>query len=453
MSQTKYDYQGIIEEETVRKGESAHAKLLQRVSYGSSVLECGPAYGFMTRYMTQVLHCQVFVVEIDPDAFAHVMQYAQGGVCADLEEDGWMESLEGRQFDVILYADVLEHLRDPQAVLTKMKRFLSPNGIVLLSVPNVAHGDIIMNQLCDRFTYTPLGLLDNTHIHLFARKNLREMIQNAGYFLAEETCIRRQLFSSEQGAFLPEDPHERAVLEESLLLHPTREIQQFICRLSLQRTVTVSDVDQDDADAVFPLRKARFFFDTGEGYSESRKQEVAAVQRGDRLLYRLNLPEGCISVRYDPVEERKCILGNVFATINEKPVPVVPLNGLALGTDIFFCDEDPQIEIKVGSGDGMVLKLETELVILCSTVRDNACDFVDKAFDAVQKWSFIKSEEVRAGAEAYEKLRGELSRIEGELVKVQYAYQAISTSGYWKVTKPLRMITDCIKSLLRQGKE
>ena len=111
-----------------------------------------------------------------------------------------MDSLPDGAFDYILYADVLEHLRDPQVVLAKMKRFLKPDGVVLLSVPNVANGDIIANLLCDQFTYTPLGLLDNTHIHLFARKSLHDMIRTAGYYLAQESCTRVPLFATEQGA-------------------------------------------------------------------------------------------------------------------------------------------------------------------------------------------------------------------------------------------------------------
>lgn len=244
MSAEKYDYSVSLSEEDVQNGATSQAKLLQMVSPQSTVLECGPAYGIMTRYMKEKLDCRVYIIELDKAGFEHTRPYAEGGVCANLEDDAWMEQIPVNFFDYILYADVLEHLREPQAVLAKMRRFLKPTGSVLLSVPNVAHGDIIMNLMCDQFTYTPTGLLDNTHIHLFARKNLHEMIQSAGYHLYKESCIRVQPFCSEQGRFLPASPKTAVKLGRFLRHHTTRDVFQFICQLTLIESVPVSDIEQ-----------------------------------------------------------------------------------------------------------------------------------------------------------------------------------------------------------------
>lgn len=361
MNDGKYDYQFVLDEKTVQQGDSSHAKILQQVKPGSVVLECGPADGVMTRYLKETLGCTVYILELDPVCYAHASRYADGGACANLEEDGWMSTLQAGTFDAILYADVLEHLRDPQAVLTKMKRFLKPDGRVLLSVPNIANGDIIANLLCDQFTYTPLGLLDNTHIHLFARKNLQEMIRAAGYYLERESCTQVPLFATEQGKFIPEE--RRSALKHAMLDHPTYHIYQYICKLSQTKSETVSEID-DAMGADIVRTESRFYLDFGAGLSEESRVNIQPEVLADgRLRYTVELPEGCISVRYDPVELRPCILREMTAQADGTSITAQPLNGIDVGGSIFFSSEDPQVAILPPAG-ARLLTVETSLILL-----------------------------------------------------------------------------------------
>ena len=240
MANEKYNYGYSLNEELVRQGEDSHCKILQKVSPNSAVLECGPAYGIMTKYLKENLCCEVQIIEYDKDSFEQAMQFADGGICVDIEEDSWLGNFEDSSFDYIIYADILEHLRNPQTVLEKMRRFLKPNGSVLLSVPNVAHGDIILNLLGDRFNYTPLGLLDNTHIHLFARENVWAMVKDAGYYVAEEACIRSSLFATEQGKFLSLEFSER--IKQFFSAYPNKDVYQFIYRLTLNEVEPESEI-------------------------------------------------------------------------------------------------------------------------------------------------------------------------------------------------------------------
>ena len=240
MNEKKYYLGTIITKEDVEMEVDSQTKLLKMISPEATVLECGPGGGAMTRYLKEVLHCTVYIIEFDPEYYRHAMLYSDGGVCANLEDDNWMDQFDDASFDYILYADVLEHLHDPQKVLSKMKRYLKPDGSALLSVPNVAHGDIIINLLCDQFMYTPTGLLDNTHVHLFARKSLHAMIHEAGYYLARETYVFAPLFSTGQGTLLQEVPE--GLLKVMLENHTTWNVYQFICTLTLKETKTQSDI-------------------------------------------------------------------------------------------------------------------------------------------------------------------------------------------------------------------
>ena len=347
----------------VRRGETSHTKILRQVRPGTTVLECGPGDGIMTRYLKETLGCHIYILENDPDSFNHASRYADAGSCADLEQDAWLTVLKDASFDYILFADVLEHLRDPLAVLRKMKRLLKPDGSVLLSVPNITNGDIIMNMLCDRFTYTPLGLLDNTHLHFFARHDLREMIRVAGYYLASEACTRVPLFASEQGVFIPQS--RRNELERALEVHPNSRVYQYVCRLSLTETATESDVEEAWNEPQV-LAQSRFYFDLGEGYNETNRSDVLAETLPDgRLYYHVELPEGCSAVRYDPVEMHRCILHDLQVFVDGHSLQALPLNGLSVERFVFFNSEDPQVSILIPKS-GQQLRLETELQVLSS---------------------------------------------------------------------------------------
>jgi 2-polyprenyl-3-methyl-5-hydroxy-6-metoxy-1,4-benzoquinol methylase len=89
-------------------------------------------------------------------------------------------------FDVIICADVLEHLKDPWNVLEKIKKFLKPHGIVIASIPNIREistfASILINILIrGDFRYVDAGILDKTHLRFFCKKNIIELFEKTGY--------------------------------------------------------------------------------------------------------------------------------------------------------------------------------------------------------------------------------------------------------------------------------
>ena len=84
------------------------------------------------------------------------------------------------KFDVIVFADVLEHFVHPLDVLAMATSVLAPNGRIIISIPNVAHLSVRLQLLLGSFTYTDRGILDRTHLHFYTKKTLKEMITKAG---------------------------------------------------------------------------------------------------------------------------------------------------------------------------------------------------------------------------------------------------------------------------------
>lgn len=84
-------------------------------------------------------------------------------------------------FDVIVAADVLEHLPDPGTVLNLLGPLLAPEGRLLVSLPNIANISVRLALLFGRFDYTPRGILDQTHLRFFTRRTGQALLEAHGF--------------------------------------------------------------------------------------------------------------------------------------------------------------------------------------------------------------------------------------------------------------------------------
>ena len=87
---------------------------------------------------------------------------------------------EPNTFDVLICSEVLEHLRDPEEVLTRLIKLLRIGGRIYASVPNIAHWRIVLGLIRGRFDYRDFGPMDRTHLQWFTPKTFVEMLVRAG---------------------------------------------------------------------------------------------------------------------------------------------------------------------------------------------------------------------------------------------------------------------------------
>jgi 2-polyprenyl-3-methyl-5-hydroxy-6-metoxy-1,4-benzoquinol methylase len=80
------------------------------------------------------------------------------------------------EFDCIIFADVLEHLVDPEAAIRRLLPFLRKTGRVVVSVPNMRFYLILLRLIADRWAYTEHGIRDRTHLRIFTRRSLEAML-------------------------------------------------------------------------------------------------------------------------------------------------------------------------------------------------------------------------------------------------------------------------------------
>jgi 2-polyprenyl-3-methyl-5-hydroxy-6-metoxy-1,4-benzoquinol methylase len=153
-------------------------KLIELVDPPGRVLDVGCSTGYLAERLQQ-RGSTVIGVELDERAAEAARRFCEAVHVGDIET---MElPFEPESFDYVMCGDLIEHLRDPQGVLERLRPLLRPTGRLVLSTPNIANWAMRVGLLFGRWRYTEWGILDRTHTHFFTRRTLRETLEAAGY--------------------------------------------------------------------------------------------------------------------------------------------------------------------------------------------------------------------------------------------------------------------------------
>ncbi|MBU2785106.1 glycosyltransferase [Acidithiobacillus ferriphilus] len=161
--------------------EDSLAKIARRIPHGSTVLDVGCAVGVLGQYLTEQQGCSVDGIEGNAEAAKIAQPFYRRIMVTDLESADLRYLLEGVRYDRIVCADVLEHLRDPGQVLQRLKDHLTPDGKILISIPNIGHIGVFLELLSGDFRYREEGLLDKTHLRFFTRKSFLRLLADHGF--------------------------------------------------------------------------------------------------------------------------------------------------------------------------------------------------------------------------------------------------------------------------------
>lgn len=118
-------------------------------------------------------------VEIDPIAAAKALEKLNTIIVGNIEVIPWPFS--DVQFDLIVLADILEHLVDPWKLVARLQTVIHAEGLILASIPNVQHWRTVLGLLRGNWEYKKAGILDKTHLRFFTFKSVRELFELAGW--------------------------------------------------------------------------------------------------------------------------------------------------------------------------------------------------------------------------------------------------------------------------------
>jgi len=205
---------------------NSHVAMLRLIGFNKRVLEAGCASG----HMSEMLHaqgCSVVGVEIDSTVVQPAVQWLERVIVGDFDDGKLWIDLEGEFFDAILFGDVLEHLKDPLVALRESAKHLGPAGMVVISVPNIAHADVKLALIKGTFPYGETGLLDRTHIFFFTKEGLLDLVKEAGLITTEICRVTVPVFGTEIGVS-PNDVNDQVL--EAILQDRETETYQFVIK-------------------------------------------------------------------------------------------------------------------------------------------------------------------------------------------------------------------------------
>jgi glycosyltransferase involved in cell wall biosynthesis len=157
--------------------DSSHGRIFSLLASRppGKVLDLGCSGGLLAERLQRAGHevTGVDLVEV-PGVHDRITNFVK----SDLDEG--IPPEVGSGFDVVLAADVLEHVRNPQRLLRDAKSALCPGGRLILCVPNIGHWYPRFRTLLGRFDYDQRGILDRTHLRFFTRRSIERLVQREG---------------------------------------------------------------------------------------------------------------------------------------------------------------------------------------------------------------------------------------------------------------------------------
>lgn len=190
-----------------------HMLVYNRIEQGSDVLDVGCASGYFAKKLKEK-SCKVWGIEADRESAEMAKKYCREVFVADLEKISIASTIRGvpstsfgtgmasqvqpatsevsflslplkKKFDYILLLDVIEHIKNPEKVISLLKPLLKKGGKMIISTPNIAFISIRLALFFGRFEYQKMGIMDENHIRFYTKKTFLQLIKECGLKIEE----------------------------------------------------------------------------------------------------------------------------------------------------------------------------------------------------------------------------------------------------------------------------
>ncbi|WP_153772198.1 methyltransferase domain-containing protein [Labrenzia sp. CE80] len=147
------------------------------------VLEIGCGAGPLGGYYRSKVNpdCEYWGVEYVPEAAEQAKKVLSRVITGSIEDEAIYRQLPEDYFDVLIFGDVLEHLREPWDVLKRLAKHMRPGGQCIACIPNSQHWSFFVNYLDGKWEYQDSGLMDRTHLRFFTRKSMVSLFDENGW--------------------------------------------------------------------------------------------------------------------------------------------------------------------------------------------------------------------------------------------------------------------------------
>ncbi len=443
--------------------------MINQIKRGSKVLEFGPANGRMTRYLKEMLDCKVYLVEIDEKAGKEALQYGEDLVIDDIETYSWKKKYEDKRFDYITFADVLEHLRDPERVLREAKGLLKQDGSIIFSVPNLAHNAVLINLMNHEFEYNTVGLLDNTHIHFFTKNSIESMMNRTGLSVEKRFATYAPV-----GTIEIENTYQSVpgIDETYWKSRPFGDIYQFIY-VTKRGPEFIKERENYLQSGIHPYF-VQVYLDYGMGFDENISRTYAIENPYAAQAIEFDVDEGIRRIRLDPFNAPCMVELDVCTDTIEgerKSLRFMETNAdYRHQNKYIFTDSDPRIIFLPAQGRQFhTVRIEFHFVTIdslkiksmmeyfqhvCEEGKEKIADLEGKLRAEKQKCLEKENQvfeiqqklqqELQQKQQEKQRMEQEIAHLQEELNKHSATIQELMGSTSWKMTKPLRAAGDIV---------
>jgi 2-polyprenyl-3-methyl-5-hydroxy-6-metoxy-1,4-benzoquinol methylase len=144
----------------------------------SKVLEVGCNEGNFRQFASK--QCEYWGIEPFKDA-ANVAETKMDKVLIGFY-DKIANEIPDNYFDLVIANDVIEHIEQPWNFLQSIKRKMTANAFIVLSIPNVRYYDNLRKLLFHKdWEYVDAGILDITHLRFFTEKSIIRLLNENGF--------------------------------------------------------------------------------------------------------------------------------------------------------------------------------------------------------------------------------------------------------------------------------
>jgi len=160
---------------------TSRCKIFEQVPAGSIVLEIGCGSGRLANILTIWKKCRVYCVDKDPI----ISSFAKGKCLEVLNIDIENTDLpyEKGVFDCIIIGNVLEHMIEPLQVLTRLKKYLKKDGLLIYSVPSIVNWHSRLTICLGKFEYEDGTVFERTHLRFFTLRSAKNLALDSGYHI------------------------------------------------------------------------------------------------------------------------------------------------------------------------------------------------------------------------------------------------------------------------------
>ena len=435
-------------------GNDSLSKLAARIAPRTKVLDVGCGPGVLGAQLTAV-GCVVDGIEGSASAAELAATKLRRVVVADLEREPVASHVGDERYDYIVCADVLEHLRRPEALLAQLGALLTPGGRILLSVPNVAYAGLVGALINGDFRYRPDGLLDVTHLRFFTRRSLEALVADCGLAIVHTDAVTMPINESEfAGDGVEALP---PIVLRTLLAQPDALTYQLLFE------VVPAAIDAGERTAVDGTRTAFSFLAqlhhrTDDDFDADHVSTVHGAMGVERQTLRFALPpspSGFSGLRLDPANRPGYLRLFGLALVNESGEAVwrwQPHERLDRAqTNQLHVVPEPDAALLVLGGDDPWLELPIPETAL-RTLRGGGALEIDLTWpQSADSFAVLRrlfgtapdgqreSEIVRLGDEA-RALRAEVAELRGQLHAEREELNILRNSLTMRMTRPFHRI-------------